>query len=65
MSPKQSAPTLNSLGITDAAQIGILFDAVQPQNTGNITVTITDLTLKLYNAAGTTLLGTAVLHRSL
>jgi hypothetical protein len=61
MSPKQAAPTLSSLGITDAAQIGILFDGIQPQNTGNITVTITDLTLKLYDAAGTTLLGTAVL----
>jgi PEP-CTERM motif len=59
--PEVIRAALNSLGITDAAQIGILFDAVQPQNTGNITVTITDLTLKLYNAAGTTLLGTAVL----
>jgi hypothetical protein len=57
--PKQSAPSLSSLGITSASQIGILFDAIQPQNTNNLTVTITDLTLKLYN--GTTLVTTAVL----
>jgi hypothetical protein len=57
--PKQSAPSLSSLGITSASQIGILFDAIQPQNTNNITVTITDLTLKLYN--GATLVTTAVL----
>jgi hypothetical protein len=61
MFPKQAAPTLSSLGINNASQIGILFDAVQPQNANNITVTINDLTLKLYDAAGTTLLGTAVL----
>ena len=59
--PKQAAPTLSSLGIADASQIGILFDGVQPQNANNATVTINDLTLKLYNAAGTALLGTAVL----
>jgi hypothetical protein len=57
--PKQAAPSLSSLGITSASQIGILFDAVQPQNANNMTVTITDLTLKLYN--GATLLTTAVL----
>lgn len=52
--PKQAAPTLLSLGITDASQIGILFDAVQPQgNAQAATLDITDLTLKLYN--GTTL----------
>jgi hypothetical protein len=49
--PKQSAPTLSSLGITNANQIGILFDAVQPQNSDNNVVTINDLTLKLYNGA--------------
>ena len=54
--PKQSAPTLASLGITNANQIGILFDAVQPQNANNNVVTINDLTLKLYN--GSTLLYT-------
>lgn len=49
--PKQAAPTLSSLGITDATQIGILFDAIQPQKTNNNVVTINDLTLKLYNGA--------------
>ena len=46
--PKQDAPTLSSLGITNASQIGILFDAIQPQNSNNYIVTIADLTLKLY-----------------
>ncbi len=55
--PKQSAPTLSSLGITSGSQIGILFDAIQPQNANNNVVTINDLTLKLYD--GTTLLFTA------
>ena len=55
--PKQAAPTLSSLGITNANQIGILFDAIQPQNSDNNVVTINDLTLKLYN--GTTLVFTA------
>jgi hypothetical protein len=55
--PKQAAPTLSSLGITNANQIGILFDAVQPQNGNNSVVTINDLTLKLYN--GSKLVSTA------
>ena len=54
-SPKQAAPTLGSLGITNANQIGILFDGVQPQNANNV-VAINDLTLKLYS--GNTLLFT-------
>jgi hypothetical protein len=49
--PKQSAPTLSSLGITNADQIGILFDAIQPQNSNNNVVTIDNLTLKLYSGA--------------
>src|SRR5579864_2074475 len=49
--PKQAAPTLNSLGITNADQIGILFDGIQPQNSNNNVVTINDLTLKLYSGA--------------
>jgi len=49
--PKQDAPTLVSLGITDASQIGILFDAIQPQNPPNDIVTIQDLTLKLYDGS--------------
>lgn len=52
--PKQGAPTLSSLGITSGDQIGILFDAVQPQSADNATVNINDLTLKLYS--GSTLL---------
>lgn len=48
-SPKQSAPTLSSLGITSGSQLGILFDAVQPQSKSNNVVNIGDLTLKLYN----------------
>ena len=54
--PKQGAPTLASLGITNGNQIGILFDAVQPQSSNNNVVTINDLTLKLYS--GNTLLYT-------
>jgi hypothetical protein len=55
--PKQSAPTLSSLGITAGDQVAVLFDGVQPQNSNNNVVTINDLTLKLYN--GTTLVFTA------
>src|SRR5438105_2450709 len=55
--PKQSAPTLSSLGITSGSQIGILFDAIQPQNANNPIVTINYLTLKLYH--GTTIVFTA------
>lgn len=47
--PKQSAPTLSSLGITDGSQLGIVFDGVQPQSGDNPFVTINDLTLKMYN----------------
>lgn len=57
--PKQATPSLNDLGIQYAGALGILFDGVQPQSANNPTVTINDLTLKLYS--GTTLLGTAVL----
>lgn len=49
--PKQAAPSLSSLGISSGSQIGILFDAVQPQNANNATVNINDLTLKLYNGS--------------
>ena len=55
--PKQDAPSLTGLGITDASQIGILFDAVQPQNPPNQIVNIDNLTLKLYD--GTNLIFTA------
>jgi len=52
--PKQAAPSLSSLGITNGSQIGILFDGVQPQSGNNNVVNINDLTLKLYS--GSTLL---------
>jgi PEP-CTERM motif len=55
--PKQDAPSLVGLGITDASQIGILFDAIQPQNPPNQIVDINNLTLKLYD--GTDLIFTA------
>jgi len=55
--PKQDAPSLVGLGITDASQIGILFDAIKPQNPPNQIVNIDNLTLKLYD--GTTLIFTA------
>lgn len=51
--PKQAAPSLSSLGITNGNQVGILFDAVQPQNSSNNNVDVNSLVLKLYN--GTTL----------
>ena len=41
--PKQAAPSLTSLGITSASQIGILFDAVQPRNANNNVVTPSEL----------------------
>lgn len=49
--PKQAAPSLSSLGITNGDQIGILFDADQPQDDTDATVTINDLTLKLYDGS--------------
>jgi hypothetical protein len=49
--PKQGAPSLASLGITNGDQIGILFDADQPQDDTDATVTINDLTLKLYDGS--------------
>ena len=45
--PKRATPSLSSLGITNASQVGMLFDATQPQNASNITVTINDSTLML------------------
>lgn len=49
--PKQSAPSLSSLGITSGSQLGILFTGVQPQSGANNVVNINDLTLKLYNGS--------------
>jgi hypothetical protein len=49
---KYGAPTAGSLGITAANQIGILFNATEPAG-GSLT--ITDLTLKLFSATGSLL----------
>jgi hypothetical protein len=49
---KYGIPTLGSLGITSASQIGILFNATEP---GGDSVNVTDLTLKFYNSTGTLL----------
>jgi len=49
---KYGIPTIGSLGITSANQIGIVFNATEPSGDG---VNITDLTLKFYSATGTLL----------
>jgi PEP-CTERM motif len=49
---KYGIPTIGSLGITSASQIGILFNATEP---GGNDVNITDLTLKFYTGTGTLL----------
>jgi len=49
---KYGTPTIGSLGITDASEILIVFDATEPGGDG---LTITDLTLKFYDG-GTLLL---------
>lgn len=49
---KYGAPTAGSLGITAANQIGILFNATEPSGDA---ITVTDLTLKFFNTAGTLL----------
>jgi hypothetical protein len=47
---KYGIPTIGSLGITSANQIGVLFNATEP---GGDSVNVTDLTLKFYTAGGT------------
>ncbi len=47
---KYGIPTTGSLGITDASQIGILFNGTE--SAGNL-VNVTDLTLKFYTSTGT------------
>ena len=49
---KFGIPTLGSLGITSADQIGILFNATEP---GGDSANVTDLTLKFYSSTGTLL----------
>src|SRR5438067_972079 len=47
---KFRAPTLASLGITNASQIGILFNATEP---GGDAINVTDITLNFYTGTGT------------
>ena len=49
---KYGIPTIGSLGITTANQIGILFNATEP---GGNSANVTDLTLKFYTATGSLL----------
>jgi hypothetical protein len=46
---KYGVPTIGSLGITTASQIAVLFNATEP---GGDSISVTDLTLKFYTAAG-------------
>lgn len=46
---KYNSPTLGSLGIDSAEEIGIVFDATEP---GGDSITITDLTLKFLDGSG-------------
>ena len=46
---KYGVPTIGSLGITSARQIGVLFNATEP---GGDSVNVLDLTLKFYTSAG-------------
>jgi hypothetical protein len=46
---KYGIPTIGSLGITSANQIGVLFNATEPSGDS---VNVTDLTLKFYTAGG-------------
>jgi hypothetical protein len=47
--PKHSAPTLGDLQIADAADLRIVFNVDEPQNTGEDTVQLLDLTLKIFD----------------
>ena len=46
---KYGIPTIGSLGITDASQIAVLFNATEPQGDS---INVTDLTLKFYTSTG-------------
>lgn len=52
-SNKFAAPTLGDLGITQASDLRIVFDATQP---GGGAIDMTDLTLKFFDASGSLLL---------
>ena len=47
---KYGIPTIGSLGITTASQIGVLFNATEP---GGNSVNVTDMILKFYTSGGT------------
>jgi PEP-CTERM motif len=47
--PKQSAPTLGSLGITSASDLFIIFDATEPAGDA---ITVNQLVLKFYSSSG-------------
>jgi len=49
---KYGIPTIGSLGITDASQIGVLFNATEPSGDS---VNVIDVTLKFYSSTGTLL----------
>lgn len=51
---KYGIPTASSLGITDASQIGVLFNATEPSGDA---ADVTDLTLKFYSTLTDSLLG--------
>jgi hypothetical protein len=44
-----ASPTIGSLGITDASQIGVLFNATEPMGDS---VSVLDVTLKFYGSDG-------------
>ena len=53
--PKDSTPTLASLGFAGASNIGIVLDATEPGNGGN-SLTIKSLILKFFSGSGVLLL---------
>lgn len=57
--PKDSTPTLASLDFNNASQIGIVFDATQPQNNQGFLI-MDSLILKFYSPTGTLLLSEAL-----
>jgi hypothetical protein len=54
--PKDSVPTLSSLGFTNATDIGIVFDATEPGNKSGNALTMYSLILKFYSPTGVLLL---------
>lgn len=58
--PKDSTPTLASLGFADADDIGIIFDATEPGSHGGNPLTMDSLILKFYSPTGLLLLSEAL-----